>query len=205
MGNDSENNNKNQSKNQDPEIGQNQKPSSGVIDYIQHANHPWVCFILICFKLSSITSFIILSIFISSTALVYLTVILLACFDFWMTKNVAGRLLVGLRWWNEVKEDGTEVWIFESKNEIKEATSDSRIFWLCVYSAALFWGLLLIYELITFSVVDLIIALVCFIFSATNLYGFFKCSKKQQQNVSKFGAKAALKIVDKGAQFAQNQ
>lgn len=27
------------------------------------------------------------------------------------------RLLVGLRWWNEVKEDGTEVWIFESAHE----------------------------------------------------------------------------------------
>ena len=25
------------------------------------------------------------------------------------------RLLVGLRWWNEVKDDGENVWIFESK------------------------------------------------------------------------------------------
>merc|ERR1711991_1267945 len=28
-------------------------------------------------------------------------VVFLAC-DFWMVKNVSGRLLVGLRWWNEV-------------------------------------------------------------------------------------------------------
>jgi hypothetical protein len=26
-------------------------------------------------------------------------------------------ILVGLRWWNEVKEDGKEVWIFESDYE----------------------------------------------------------------------------------------
>lgn len=31
-----------------------------------------------------------------------------------MTKNISGRLLVGLRWWNEVKPDGSNEWIFES-------------------------------------------------------------------------------------------
>ncbi len=30
------------------------------------------------------------------------------------TKNVTGRLLVGLRWWHQVREDGTEDWQFES-------------------------------------------------------------------------------------------
>ena len=35
---------------------------------------------------------------------------------FWFVKNIAGRVLVGLRWWNEVKEDGTEIWVFESKS-----------------------------------------------------------------------------------------
>ena len=29
-------------------------------------------------------------------------------------QNVTGRLLVGLRWWNDVHEDGTNIWIFES-------------------------------------------------------------------------------------------
>ena len=40
-----------------------------------------------------------------------------AAFDFWVVKNVSGRILVGLRWWNEVKSDGTEVWVYESKHE----------------------------------------------------------------------------------------
>lgn len=29
-------------------------------------------------------------------------------------KNVSGRLLVGLRWWNEVTEEGESLWKFES-------------------------------------------------------------------------------------------
>jgi hypothetical protein len=45
---------------------------------------------------------------------VFIVEILLLSFDFWTVKNVTGRLLVGLRWWNEIKEDGSSEWIFES-------------------------------------------------------------------------------------------
>ena len=34
--------------------------------------------------------------------------------DFWTVKNVSGRLLVGLRWWNDVDEAGQNHWRFES-------------------------------------------------------------------------------------------
>ena len=47
----------------------------------------------------------------------YLVIILLGAFDFWTVKNISGRFLVGLRWWNEVQEDGSEKWIFESAHE----------------------------------------------------------------------------------------
>jgi hypothetical protein len=31
-------------------------------------------------------------------------------------KNVAGRTLVGLRFWNQVDEDGESYWVFESRD-----------------------------------------------------------------------------------------
>jgi hypothetical protein len=43
------------------------------------------------------------------------------------------------------------------------------------------------------------------IFAATNLYGFIKCSKEQQSNILKFGAKTVLKAAEKGADVAKNQ
>jgi hypothetical protein len=48
-----------------------------------------------------------------------ITIIIIICSsaDFWVIKNVTGRLLVGLRWWNEVKEDGSEEWKFESYDD----------------------------------------------------------------------------------------
>lgn len=39
--------------------------------------------------------------------------VLLAALDFWVVKNVSGRILVGLRWWNEINDLGESVWKFE--------------------------------------------------------------------------------------------
>lgn len=44
---------------------------------------------------------------------------ILAAADFWTVKNVTGRILVGLRWWSRIKDDGKEEWIFESLPESK--------------------------------------------------------------------------------------
>jgi hypothetical protein len=45
----------------------------------------------------------------------FVIVTLLSAFDFWTVKNVTGRLLVGLRWWNDIKDSGENEWIFESR------------------------------------------------------------------------------------------
>lgn len=118
-------------------------------------------------------------------------------------KNVSGRKLVGLRWWNEVKEDGTEVWIFESKNEVKESNADTRIFWLCTYLSTAAWTIIFIWDIISFKWIWAIIALVCLVFSGTNLYGFFKCSKKQQESVTKLSAKAVVSVAEKGIEYGK--
>lgn len=44
----------------------------------------------------------------------FIIVVLLSALDFWTVKNVTGRLLVGLRWWNDFDESGKEIWRFES-------------------------------------------------------------------------------------------
>jgi hypothetical protein len=43
------------------------------------------------------------------------------------------------------------------------------------------------------------------VFGGTNLYGYIKCSKKQQGVISKVGAKAMMKVAEKGAEHAKNQ
>jgi hypothetical protein len=48
-------------------------------------------------------------------------VVVLLSLDFWNTRNVAGRTLVGLRYWNEVDEEGESAWVFESRDPSQPA------------------------------------------------------------------------------------
>ena len=44
----------------------------------------------------------------------FVIVILFLSMDFWLTKNLSGRLLAGLRWWNHVDEKtGKMKWYYE--------------------------------------------------------------------------------------------
>ena len=45
----------------------------------------------------------------------FVIVTILSALDFWTVKNVSGRLMVGLRWWSEVNEDGSTTWKFEAQ------------------------------------------------------------------------------------------
>lgn len=89
-------------------------------NFYQKSSHPKISIALVCLKLGTFLTFLLLSIFVSNEAIVMLVNILLGASDFWFTKNIAGRKLVGLRWWNQIKpETNEEVWVYESKNESK--------------------------------------------------------------------------------------
>ena len=52
----------------------------------------------------------------SSFVNIFVICVLLLAFDFWTVKNVTGRLMVGLRWHSEVREDGSTAWRFEARD-----------------------------------------------------------------------------------------
>ncbi len=91
-----------------------------ITNFLRHAHHPGIVFFTLLFKVSAIISFLFLNLFLGNEALTFIIVVIFSAFDFWFVKNVSGRILVGLRWWNEVKDDGTEAWIFESDHEGKK-------------------------------------------------------------------------------------
>lgn len=78
--------------------------------------HPFTAFFHVFFRASALIVYLVLSSFVSGHFIeLFLTVILLLAVDFWTVKNISGRILVGLRWWNKVEEDGTSTWMFESR------------------------------------------------------------------------------------------
>jgi hypothetical protein len=58
------------------------------------------------FKVSAVLWYLFSGLLLQGFVLTFVVQVLLLAFDFWTVKNVTGRLLVGLRWWQELKPDG---------------------------------------------------------------------------------------------------
>jgi len=77
-----------------------------------------------------------------NSILVFIFTLLLLSIDFYYLKNIAGRRLVGLRWWNEVNTStGESHWVFESAEPGSRAenATDKRFFWLSMYITPALW------------------------------------------------------------------
>ena len=189
---------------------QENKPNQQIdfTNFLQHANHPAVVFFTLLFKIIAIILFIVLNLFGVSQALTFILVVILSAFDFWFVKNVSGRILVGLRWWNEVKEDGSEIWVFESDHENRATSIDTTIFWGSIYITPAFWGLFIIIEFIGFNLMKFLVCVIAFILTFSNTIGYYKCSGEQKKKLTSFiankGQAGFSKIMSAAVQNAQN-
>ena len=96
--------------------------------------------------------------FTSNFVLIFIITILLLAADFYYLKNIAGRRLVGLRWWNEVNgSSGESHWVFESAPQANEPggklvnATDKRFFWMALYAQPALWVALAIVAVVRFE------------------------------------------------------
>ena len=173
-------NNNNNNQNDLLQEGQQQNKHQ-ISDFYRKSSNPIVALTTVGIKIAALFFYLFLDI-ISSDAFVMIVVILLNAADFWYTKNISGRILVGLRWWNTFNPDTQQdIWTFESKNEIKEANIDRRTFWISLYLYTGAWLVLFIWECVMFNFMWGFLCLICLAITGTNTYGFFRCSKLQQK------------------------
>lgn len=88
----------------------------------------------------------------SNFVMIFIITMLLLAVDFYYLKNIAGRRLVGLRWWNEVDTaTGDGRWVFESADpDTRDANAtDRRFFWIALYAQPVLWILLAILALVS--------------------------------------------------------
>jgi hypothetical protein len=126
-------------------------------DDIPAQRHLTACFFHLFFKGSAIFVYLFCNLIFGSFVLAFVTSVLLLAFDFWTVKNITGRLLVGLRWWNEVKSDGTNVWIFESNENRPIHSMDSFLFWSALYGFPCVWLFFAIAAFLTLQIQWLLI------------------------------------------------
>ena len=152
-------------------------------EQLKQSSHPTVIIFHVLFKGIALFIYTFGKLFVStphSSRFIVVTVILilLLAADFWVVKNVTGRLLVGLRWWNKVDEDETK-WIFESAEDKVINKFDRSVFWTVLYLTPVLWGALFVWGLLGLKFNWLLICVIALTLSMANVYGYYKCSTEQ--------------------------
>lgn len=185
-----------------PGQGQQLPQNASVIDQLySNSAHPIPCIFHVLFKGLALTLYLLGGLFQHGSNFITITVccILLHAVDFWVVKNITGRLLVGLRWWaqvdlseNEYTSDETR-WIFESKENVKINSFDQTWFWTVLYVTPAVWMWFLFIGVMRLRLGWLITVMFGVGLNIANVYGYWRCSKDQK---AKFQA-----MVQKGAEM----
>ncbi|KAF8463034.1 hypothetical protein JB92DRAFT_3136634 [Gautieria morchelliformis] len=137
------------------------------------SSHPLALLFLYLFKVGAVATYILCGFITENYVLSTVVVVVLLAMDFWNCRNVAGRTLVGLRYWNQVDEDGESYWVFETRDPSRPANAvDSRMFWIALYAFPVLWTLLLIVSVLKFNISFLPIVVLALVFNITNAIGF---------------------------------
>lgn len=155
---------------------------SGIAGIFRQSAHPLALFCLYFFRIAAIAVYLFCGFFTSNFVLSTVLVVVLLAMDFWNCRNVAGRILAGLRYWNQVDEDGESHWVFESRDPSRPANPiDSKMFWIALYAFPLLWLALFIVSILKFNVSFIPIVLVALGFNVSNAVAFTFADRDAKQ------------------------
>ncbi|XP_002129480.2 Golgi apparatus membrane protein TVP23 homolog B [Ciona intestinalis] len=156
--------------------------------------HPVACFFHLFFRVSALIVYLVCGLTTAGFVSSFIAILLLLSADFWTVKNVTGRLLVGLRWWNKVDDDGKSTWIYESrrpaamkKHPVKPA--ESRIFWVSLIVCPLIWLFSLFGLIFGLNVKWLAVVIVALILNSANLFGYIRCKFTSRKQIGSLATK----------------
>lgn len=163
--------------------------------------HPVAALFHVIFKFLAFSIYLFGGLFGQDFISTFVAVILLISMDFWVVKNVTGRLLAGLRWSNYIDDEGNSHWIFENKNtaanqagfqEELNGSADSSIFWAGLTVASFLWVLLMMVSIFRLNIQWFMLVTLAAILSLSNLYGYVRCrlgTSDIKSSVTQFVAK----------------
>uniref|UniRef100_A0A665UE94 Golgi apparatus membrane protein TVP23 homolog n=1 Tax=Echeneis naucrates TaxID=173247 RepID=A0A665UE94_ECHNA len=157
----------------------------------KNIKHPMASFFHLFFRVSAILVYLFSEITGTSFIACMVTIILLLSCDFWTVKNITGRLMVGLRWWNQVDDDGRSHWVWAygiCRCAQQGSDSESRIFWLGLIICPVLWAIFVFSTLFSFNIKWLPVVIMGVVLQGANLYGYVRCkvgSKTNLKNMAK--------------------
>eukprot|EP01006_Ploeotia_vitrea_P031338 TRINITY_DN63653_c0_g2_i1.p1 TRINITY_DN63653_c0_g2~~TRINITY_DN63653_c0_g2_i1.p1 ORF type:complete len:293 (-),score=28.71 TRINITY_DN63653_c0_g2_i1:78-956(-) len=157
-------------------------------------NHAVAAFFHCFFKLACFLIYFLLGrLLISHFIVQFVICILLLAADFWTVKNVTGRLMVQLRWWNEIREDGSSEWRFESGNPEKVHAFDLNVFWGVLFVNLALWGVATIMAILSSSNWQwLPVTILGVSLGYANVFGYWKCRSDMKDKLRRGVTSAVL-------------
>ncbi|KAG9390487.1 Protein of unknown function DUF846, eukaryotic [Carpediemonas membranifera] len=187
---------------------------------VRKTEHPFVIVFHIIFKLIALLVYVLVDIFETfvpfSSKLVsesntfiftFIAVVIFCATDFWVVKNVSGRILVGMRWWSTLDAKGNQIWRFESFRAYGVDKSmnvfEVALFWSVMLVTPMAWAVLFVLSLIRLKLIC-VLCLVAIVLGVANLIGYVRCQKDARGVVTSFvkrtgraaGAQAARKYIE---------
>jgi len=135
---------------------------------MENYGHPFAAMFHVSFKILAVVWYVLANIIGAGFITDFVVLVCLLSADFWVVKNVSGRLLVGLRWWNDVDGNGDSRWTFESVDVHAQQQlnkKDSSIFWTALYLFPAIWIGLGILAFLKFNFDYLLIVIIAVILS----------------------------------------
>lgn len=149
--------------------------------------HPYVTFFHLAFRVSAVLVYMLCGLFKNSFIASFVTVVLLLSMDFWTVKNITGRLMVGLRWWNYIDDDGKSHWVFEARKGIQQNRVnpyEAQIFWMALVLCPVLWVILFLIGLFGLNFKWLLLVCIAIVLNGANLYGYIQCKIGHGQKLS---------------------
>lgn len=163
------------------------RDESYIASLFRRSAHPGAMLFHLLFKLLALASFLLLGLFVKSFIVQTVVTMVLLALDFWTVKNVSGRRLVGLRWWNDVQPDGSNALYFEHRPATADEGasnngSDEAVFWWTLYLTPVAWLALGIVCVLKFELTWLVLVAVALVLTGTQLVAYWKCSRAARKD-----------------------
>eukprot|EP00922_Rhytidocystis_sp_ex-Travisia-forbesii_P007446 GHVS01010874.1.p1 GENE.GHVS01010874.1~~GHVS01010874.1.p1 ORF type:complete len:248 (+),score=33.94 GHVS01010874.1:72-815(+) len=173
---------------------------NGMPGFLKFSRHPIVCLFHLAFKCLAILTYLLGTYVFgfgyesNDFVFTFVTTTVFVSLDFWTVKNVTGRILVGMRWWNDIREDGSSYWVFESTPAGRSYSSiDRRVFWITLNLFPAFWIILAALQL--FHPTWFVLCFIGITLSGANTIGYWKCAKDQRRQVNQWATSTAMRAM----------
>ncbi|OQR71992.1 protein FAM18B1-like [Tropilaelaps mercedesae] len=149
--------------------------------------HPFVVVAHVLPKGACVLYYLFCNFFNDSFVTNFVFLLFLIATDFWITKNISGRILVGLRWWSIVDPaTGDSQYVFEKAPETRPIDKgEAGVFWTALLALPAVWGFFAFTAFLTFSFQWLTVIVVAVSLSTSNAYGYIRCRLGADKSIKK--------------------